>query len=508
MNTMRRWLGVLGAVLFGFLVSGQDTLQFLTFEEALHIMTEENPALLQARENIRQREFERKAQYGLYAPQLSVGAKAVAISEPLHLDLTPVRDALLPLYETMGTYGVFSDVPNPDPTTQPFLPVLPENISTQAVRNQLLEGADHIANANWDIMIQEQQFATVTADFIWPILAGGKIRGANKAAEVELAMSREGLRNQEGVLLTELVTRYYGLVLGYQIADVRRQMLNEMELHYTDAQKLYENGMIARVEMLHAAVSRNEAERELKQAERNMTIVEAGLAATLVLDSTERFLPVSKLFITEHLGELDTWKDRAVAQNPQLKQLEGKKSLVDIQAQVTKASFLPDIAMMGSYNLAEYQLSPYVPQWMVGVGVKWTLAQGMTRQQKVKASATMQQQVDYAQQKAHVDITALMTRLYEELQMLIEQEQELESTLELAQEYSASTAKAFNEGFATSTMVVEAYTRVAQVKALRLKVFYDYDVALSCFLQVAGKPEQFMVFSTSELSLTESITKE
>ena len=113
---------------------------------------------------------------------------------------------------------------------------------------------------------------------------------------------------------------------------------------------------------------------------------------------------------------------------------------------------------MGSYNLAEYQLSPYVPQWMVGVGVKWTLAQGMTRQQKVKASATMQQQVDYAQQKAHVDITALMTRLYEELQMLIEQEQELESTLELAQEYSASTAKAFNEGFATSTMVVEAYS--------------------------------------------------
>ena len=114
---------------------------------------------------------------------------------------TILRTLYSVLTQTLPSFEVIV-VDDPDPTTQPFLPVLPENISTQAVRNQLLEGADHIANANWDIMIQEQQFATVTADFIWPILAGGKIRGANKAAEVELAMSREGLRNQEGVLLT------------------------------------------------------------------------------------------------------------------------------------------------------------------------------------------------------------------------------------------------------------------------------------------------------------------
>ncbi len=496
---------ILLALFCPFLVLAQEQVQLLTFEDALQIMTEQNPALLRVKEEIKQKEFEVKVKRGLRLPQVSLNASAIAMSDPLHLDLTPVSEAITPLYNTLGNYGVFSGVPNPDPSTNPIMPILPDDVSTAAVRQQLLDAEEVIKAAEWDQMIQEKNFASVSAGFVWPIFTGGKIKSANDAVDVKVEMSREELRQAEGVLLSELVTRYYGLALGVQVSELRKHMLEGMQNHYSDAQKLFDNGMIAKVELLHATVSRNEAERELKMAQRNIAIIRAGLAATLASDSLNQVLPASHLFINKELSALPQWISRAKQENPQLRQLEGKRELVELKHKVEKQEYLPSIAMMGNYNIVDKDLSPYIPDWLVGVGMKWTVFNGMARKNNIKASETMHSQVDYAEQKAHNDLEAYLTKLYQELQMQIEQKNELETTLELAEEYLRSTQKAFNEGFATSTMVVDAFTKVAQVKTLRLKVMYEYDVALASFLQVAGVPQEYTMFSSGENTLTDAL---
>lgn len=282
-------------------------------------------------------------------------------------------------------------------------------------------------------------------------------------------------------------------------------MMEGMDKHYSDAQKLFDNGMIAKVELLHATVSKNEAERELKMSKRNIEIIRAGLAATLASDSLNQVLPASYLFINQELENLPYWISRAKMENPQLKQIEGKRELVELKHKVEKQEYLPTIAMMGNYNIVNKDLSPYLPDWLVGVGMKWTVFNGMARKNNIKASETIGSQVDYAEQKAHNDLEAYLTKLYQELEMHIEQSAELETTLELAEEYLRSTEKAFSEGFATSTSVVDAYTKVAQVKTLRLKVLYEYDVALASFLQSAGIPQEFITFCTGEKALTHTL---
>lgn len=506
METKKQFFSTLILVLFAFVVvSGQDNQQVLTFEDAMQIMKQQNPALQRAQQQIKQKEYELKAKRGLFLPQVSLSASAVTMSDAINLDLTPVQSAITPLYDALGNFGVFSGVPNPDPNTNQFVPVLPDDISTAVVREKLMAGGEEIANANWNEVIQEKNFATLTADFMWPVFTGGKIKGVNDAAGVEVNISKEELRVSEGILLTELVTRYYGLSLGIQVLDVRQQMFAGMEQHYSNAQKLFDNGIIAKVELLHANVSRNEAERELKQAERNIDIIRAGLDATLSFDSVVSVVPASQLFINKELSEISYWVTKANAENPQIKQIESKKELINIKNKVDKGDYLPTVAMIGTYNLAEKNLSPYIPNWVVGVGMKWTVFEGMGRKNKIKVGETMQSQIEFAEEKAHADLKAYLTKLYEELQMQMEQKIELESTLELAEEYAASTDKAFSEGFSTSTAVVDAYIKVAQVKALRLKVLYDYDVTLARLLQMAGIPEQYINFCTGENAVTESI---
>lgn len=486
-------------------VVGQEQPRLLTFDQAMQQMLKQNPALLRQKEEIRQKEFELKSKKGYRLPTVSLNAQAMAMSDPLHLDLTPVGEAIAPLYETLGTYGVFSGVPNPDPATNGVMPTLPDAISTQAVRGQLLEAGEHIKNAEWDQTIQKEEFALVSATFSWPIFAGGKINGANKAADAQLQISQEELRHTQGLLLPELVTRYYGLALGLQVVDLRREMLTSMENHYSDAQKLFDNGMIARVELLHAEVARNEADREFKKAKRNVEILRTALNATLANDSVQEIIPASNLFINPEINGLASWIDKAKELNPQLNQIQQKKELAEIKHTIEKNEYLPAIAALGNYNLLDKDFSPYMPDWMVGVGMRWTLFNGMTRKNNLRASETLHNQVAYAEQKANDDLKAYLVKLFHELQMQIEQKNELETTLELATEYQSSATKAFKEGFATSTTVVEANTRVMAVKTQRLNVLFQYDVALAYFLQTAGVPDQFVLYAKNENVITGSL---
>lgn len=478
---------------------GQNDTILLTFPSAVDMMLTNNPALQRAQQEIKQKEYEKAAKKGLYMPKVSLGAKAVMMSDEIHLDLTDVGTAITQLYDVLGNYGNFSGVPYSETVT------LSDAQSTTYIRNQLLAAEDELASADWDQTIQEDKFATVTADFVWPIYTGGKISAANKAAGVEVAIGQEQLRQIKGELLTELVTRYYGLALATQAVEVYTQMFDAMDKHYNDAQKLFDEGQIAKVELLHASVVRNEAERDLKKAQRNIEIIQSGLKATLATDSIASLLPANNLFVNKDLHPVDYWITKSYESNPQLKQIESKKELVSIKDRAEKAEYMPTIAAMGTYNIADYQLSDYTPDWMVGVGLNWSIFQGFARNKNVKATKALEQQVLKAEEVAHNNIEAYIIKLYQQLNMNLEQIEELNSTLELAEEYSRSTEKAFNEGFATSTAVSDANLKVAQSKIMRLKVYYEYDVTLSTLLEIVGTPELFLTYCSGENTIVKTL---
>ena len=257
---------ILFLVLLNIRTFGQNTTTVpLTFSEAYGQMNQNSHVLKQAGFEIREKEADKKAAFGLHAPRVFVTATAVQMADPLTLDLTPVRDAINPLYEVLGKYGNFSGVPNPDPKTSGAMPTLPDNISTQVLRGKIQEGQAKINAAEWNQMIQEKQFASVNANFVWPLYTGGKINAANKASQIYEEEAGLHQKQKEGELLSELATRYYGLVLADQACRVRQQVAEAMKKHLFDSQKLSEQGQIAKVEFLHAQVANSDAERELKK---------------------------------------------------------------------------------------------------------------------------------------------------------------------------------------------------------------------------------------------------
>jgi outer membrane protein TolC len=477
----------------------------LTFGEAYEQMNANSHVLKRADFEISEKEAQRRASAGLHAPRVFVSANAIQMADPLTLDLTPVRDAITPLYEALGHYGNFSGVPNPDPNTSGAMPILPDNISTQAVRGKLLDGEAKIMSSEWDKMIQEKQFATLNASFIWPLYTGGKINAANKASQVYEEEAGLEKKQKQGELLSELATRYYGLVLAEQACKVRGQVAEAMKKHLFDSEKLSEQGQIAKVEFLHAQVANSDAGRELKKSRRDVAIVKRALQNTMAISDSSEIAPASALFILKNIEPEDYFIDLALNNNPQLQQIDSKKELAATGVKFEKSNYMPTVALTGTYDLANKDLSPYVSDWMVGVGLNWSLFEGNARLRKLQAAKFKEDQVEQAGLKAEEDIKTIIRKLHQQLGMQVEQLEELDKTLEFAKTYVDSREKSFREGLSTSTELVDANLLLAKVKIDRLQTMYSYDITLAALLQVCGNPELFLEYQSSAQVITESI---
>ena len=178
--------------------------------------------------------------------------------------------------------------------------------------------------------------------------------------------------------------------------------------------------------------------------------------------------------------------------------------MAEIGLKVQNANYLPSVALMGTYDVWNYDLSPYMPHWMVGVGLKWTIFDGLARERNRKSAKLKVSQVAEFEQKASKDIQTGVEKYYQELQMSLEQIKDLETAQEFTEEYFRVRQKAFHEGLATSTDVVDANLALVKVKIERLQAAYQFDVALAKLLEISGLSGKFSEYQTSEKAKIET----
>ena len=481
----------------GLSLYGQNSptvLRNLTFEQALGLSLQNNHLIKQSRHKSLQLEQEEKAAKGLHLPRLSLSASYVLMSDNIQLDLTPVRDAITPLYSALGHYGKFGGVPNPDPKTNGVMPYLPDDISTAALRGKMLEGLNTVNNGDWIQTIQEKRFGMVNAGFVFPLFTGGKINAANQAAKIKFEASEIESVQKAYELTGELIERYYGLNLANQAVRVREAVKAGMEKHFNDAQQLAQQGIMAKVEVLNAKVYLADADRELKKSNRQVEILNEAVLNTVADTGNYRINPISELFYLDKIEPLTFFKAKALVKSPLLGQISKKKELAEQGIKVEKSTLFPSVAATGTYNIVNKDLSPYLPDYMVGVGLQWNLFDGNARSRKIKAARFQQMEAEDFYLKSESDIQSAITKYYQEMLMNLEQIIELESAMEFTNEYSRAREKAFSEGKATATQVSDANLAVAKVKIDRLQAIYAWDVALSKLLYYSGLSDQFVSY--------------
>jgi outer membrane protein TolC len=296
-------------------------------------------------------------------------------------------------------------------------------------------------------------------------------------------------------VLRSLVRAYFGLRLALEEQAVRADVRDGLERHRADARRLEEEGLIARVERLHADVAWAEADRQWKRAGHDVTLARLALANLLAADAPVGD-PVTPLFVIADLGGSGPFRDSALASHPARERLRAQADLAAQAVAAERGARWPEVFAYGAYELRKEDLSPIEPVWMAGVGARVELFDGGGRARKLAAARVQEQRVALLDKKLERDLATLVERQYLATRKAHEQFESLEASRALADENLRARNRAFEEGLATSLEVVDARLAQQKIRLERLAAAYAFVDALAELLEASGSADRFEEWRT------------
>ncbi|MFH2138746.1 MAG: TolC family protein [Candidatus Omnitrophota bacterium] len=205
-----------------------------------------------------------------------------------------------------------------------------------------------------------------------------------KASQYDYAVTSSNVRLNLSTAFAGLLRAQALLSITEDIALRRNQNLELVRLRY-EAGREHEGSLLT------AEADLAQAELEVMQAKRNITLAQRQLMKEL---GRKRFAPI-KVIGDFEITEIDRVKpdfDYLADNTPLLKELIAKREAVRFGVKSVKADFSPQVYLDGSLGKSDSSWPPSAEQWSAGISLSFPLFEGGSRIAKVsKAKAELNQ---------------------------------------------------------------------------------------------------------------------
>ena len=431
---------------------------YLTFDDALTLCLERNPAIIVTDYAERAAHRERQAAIGLFMPKISIKGAYTHLDKDVKIDFNKMLSSSLPLIgEGLSALGL-----------------------------------------DLSYTLQSRNTAFLGGDVEMPIFIGGKIWTANKAAKINEERTREQSRQVRNALVEEVVERYFGVELARQGVAIREEAVKVIEQHLHDVALLEREGMAVESERLYAEYRLAEAERDLQRAQLQFETAQRALQTSL--GTQHRVQPSTPMFLLSQIESLDYFVAMAELHNPQLGEVDRLRELARMNVRLQSGNLFPEVVAMGGMVFCEHQLSPLVPRMAVGIGLNFKIFDGLSKEYKLASARLQLRRVEALERKAEQDIALLVESLYNGVQSVLATLSAVERSEQFAEEFLRAKSAAFREGMATTTDIVDATLNLSRSKLERVQTAYDLDVALARLLCASGMAESFLRYMNAPTS--------
>ncbi len=432
--------------------------QSLTFSMAKDIMYKDNSLIKVAEKKEEVHKYELKTSQGLRYPKIGAFGMGIYLNKELGADLNGIRN------------GIGGLLHLPDPS--------------------LL--------GNWDVTLLKRGIAFGGVDFLWPLFSGGKINAAVEASRIKSEIGEMETISTKNKLISELAQRYFQVKLADEAVIVRKKVLEGMNRHLYNATKLEEQGIIAPVEKLQADVAVSEANRQYLAAKKDAALARVALSNTLETEIQSADLSTD-FFVSPFIKPLEYYQSAAILNYPELQKLQLQIDLAEQGIKAKKSSYYPTVATFGQAILVHNNPVGLVEKdqkpWLLGVGISYTLFEGLQHKNEIKSAKATKESVELYQQRANIDIKTIIEKIYYDLEKQDEQIKNLEVQIKLAEELVRVRNFAFSEGVASSIDVVDAESNLSGVRLQKLQAEYNYVTDLASLLEYSGLSEEFLTYT-------------
>lgn len=222
-------------------------------------------------------------------------------------------------------------------------------------------------------------FVQADARVSLPLYTGGAVSATIDAAASGVAAAAGTLEAVTQDIKLGVAEHYVAVLRAERAVDVAQSNVATLTTHTDYARDRYEYGAVPKNDFLAASVTLANAQQRLLQAENGLDYARAAynrflgreLDAPVSLDPT---LDIDRLFP----GSPDLANLIATARHerPELAALEENGRALRRQAEATRASTRPQLALTSGYMLLENEFLDDDEFWMTGVAIRWNLFDG------------------------------------------------------------------------------------------------------------------------------------
>lgn len=448
--------------------------QNMSFSKAMNVMFENNSMVKSEQYNVDMAYNELRATRGLALPKIDLIGGYTLMQSDIDMDLGGSKGVITESLKDAINQGVTNGIISSD------------------LASLLTQGLSPITSMDWRYTLQKRSFGVVGATLTLPIYMGGRINIANRAARIALSAASYSLDATKSMLLTELVERYYGVVVARSACAVRQDVVDAIKRHLIDAEAMEEEGIVAHSVVVYAQYKLAEAERDLHDAINKVKVAEAALNTTVGIEQSIN--PIDRIFICNNIHNIDYYSDMAIALNPILCELRHGKQLSEEGVKLARAAMLPEIVAMGAGAIYSYQLSNMIPRWSIGVGVRIPLFDGLGKEYRYIASKSSVKSIKEEVENAQSNIILLVEKEYYNLENTISNISATRRAIDFAESYYNSALEGFREGVVSSADLMDACTELAATKVEYLNAAYENTLTLARLLEASGLSDTFIQY--------------
>ncbi|MBN2541665.1 TolC family protein [bacterium] len=322
-----------------------------------------------------------------------------------------------------------------------------------------------------------------------PLFAGFKILNSYRISKLNKEVENLDYISTKNEIVYYTKMGYFNLLKANYFYEIAEQSQKQMKAHLEDLEYMFEEGLLAKNDLLKARVRLSRVDQLVQQAIHAKKLAHASLCILMGIDDTEDLNLTDSLTIEDYSNSQEDAVNTAIDNRPELMQLDLAEKIAQKNITMKSMAFFPNLVLIYNYNYQkpnrELQ-NEWYDSWDATLAMQWNIWDWTRSIYALKQAKSQKRQVLYSRESLNDQVSLQVKQAYlalEEASISVEITQD---EVEQAQENFRVTQEKFDEGMATNTELLDAHSDLTRAKFDHLNTLADYNISLAELLYYLG----------------------
>ncbi len=312
--------------------------------------------------------------------------------------------------------------------------------------------------------INANQLVLAQASASMPLYAGGKIKNSILIAKEAIELEKFTALNSKEQLASRAIKLYVALYKAQQTVQLMEENIKRSEQQVVDFKAMENNGLIARNDLLKSELQLSNYQVALQEANKNVKVVNYQLVTLLQLGDSTHINQIDFMPGADPSAD-DFSLESAKVNRADLKILDTQHKIAEDQVKITKANYLPHIALTGGYMALNLKNVVTVSNSAnVGLGLSYNLASIYKNKKEVAVARHHIEEVDDQIAIANEQVKLQLQQAGENYNLAQTQEKVYHQAVDQANENYRIVKDKYDNGVADTDDLLEADVQQLQSK--------------------------------------------